>query len=1012
MTPLTTADFGPFFEEVWGFRPFEWQQRLLDQVVADGRWPDLIDIPTGLGKTATIDIALFALAIEASANSDHSRWRFPHRIVMVVDRRVVVDQAHDRAILLAQHITDGSAGPITAQVAAALRSRSAEPTDDTPNPPLLTSVLRGGIVRDETWAQRPDVPAVLASTVDQVGSRLLFRGYGLSPGNRPIHAGLLGNDTLLLLDEVHLAPSFADTLDAVSVLGDRTVAGVPRRFGVVHLTATAAAGRERTRFPTEPIPRRAVTPTEAAEAPPADAVVLRRTCNRKPADLLEVKVPADPAKANDAFAKAIEKEVVARQNGTTRFAVIVNRVDTARRVARRLLAIAAKSGEFDVHLLTGRMRAADRDTVVGGDDGLAVRLQPGPRSPDERPVIVVATQSLEAGADFDVDVLVTECASLDALRQRFGRVDRDGQRWSAGATNRSLIVCRSTDVAPKVPDPVYGPALPATWRWLQDQEDVDFAHLAMDLPAGDDLAALLPDPSFAPILAASQLDRWNRTSEREMSAEPEVAQWLHGVTATDEIADVQLVWRSGMDRSLFRWDESSDPGDAYNDDQLADWVTEQLTLVPPMAAEALAVPVGEARRWLSEGTGDPTLADAPMATESQFVRNQEAPTRLVARWIDGAAELIPPARVRPGDTIVLPGDVGGITLRNWDPSGTTPVEGLAPALLPKIRGQVTVLLSEATCSDGTGIRPAPQDLEGLRASERRAILDDYLTNNESLWRGHEAARPRRERAVTTGIDDDGPIRSYLVIASAVAATTALNPGRGTSLATDRSDDSLSLIGEPMNLSNHLLGVGYHADRFARALGWSEDITRALRLAGEVHDAGKADPRFQAILAGGSTYTQLLAKSAAQVSDPVATRAARRAAGYPRGARHELLSLALITDLDAGDLDKDLVAHLVASHHGWGRYRFRPVVDRRPTEVELAVESTVLDRTIELSSITDHGLQELGAGHSDRFARLTATYGWWGLAQIEAVLRLADHHRSRLEQSGAVEVGAAAQEVAS
>ena len=79
---LRPADFAAFFAAVHGVQPFPWQDHLLHQVADQGKWPQVLDLPTGTGKTAAIDIAVFHLALDASRGS---KRRAPVRIAYVVD---------------------------------------------------------------------------------------------------------------------------------------------------------------------------------------------------------------------------------------------------------------------------------------------------------------------------------------------------------------------------------------------------------------------------------------------------------------------------------------------------------------------------------------------------------------------------------------------------------------------------------------------------------------------------------------------------------------------------------------------------------------------------------------------------------------------------------------------------------------------------------------------------------------------------------------------------------------
>ena len=168
-------------------------------------------------------------------------------------------------------------------------------------------------------------------------------------------------------------------------------------------------------------------------------------------------------------------------------------------------------------------------------------------------------------------------------------------------------------------------------------------------------------------------------------------------------------------------------------------------------------------------------------------------------------------------------------------------------------------------------------------------------------------------------------------------------------------------------------------------------------AGALHDTGKADPRFQALLRGGNPWAQgeLLAKSEDIPQGLTAYLRARKMSGYPEGGRHELLSVRLAESapetMFKNSESRNLALHLIESHHGHCR-PFAPVVeDSDPLEVQ------IVQNGARLHASTRTRLERLDSGVADRFWRLTRRYGWWGLAWLESILRLADHRQSEHEE---------------
>src|ERR1700682_6589710 len=96
---MKMIDFDMALVALTGNHPFPWQEELFARFMK-GTIERSLDIPTGLGKTTVMAIWLFARAAGALV---------PRRLVYVVDRRAVVDQATDVAIGLREYV-DGNTG--------------------------------------------------------------------------------------------------------------------------------------------------------------------------------------------------------------------------------------------------------------------------------------------------------------------------------------------------------------------------------------------------------------------------------------------------------------------------------------------------------------------------------------------------------------------------------------------------------------------------------------------------------------------------------------------------------------------------------------------------------------------------------------------------------------------------------------------------------------------------------------------------------------------------------------
>ena len=995
---LEATDFEGFFTEIYGYLPFAWQKELARRVCEDG-WPKMLDMPTASGKTAVIDIAVFHLALEASSPDR----RAPVRIAFIVDRRLVVDDAFKRARDLAKKL----AAPKTRTVklvAEGLKSIS-------PENPLRAVKLRGGMPQDRDWYSSPAQPLVIASTVDQIGSRLLFRGYGVSDSMKPVHAGLLGADTLFILDEAHTSKPFLCTLNRIrGMRKERNKCGGIRQFEAVFMSATMAddAGV----FPPKNMREKFLSGDEALR---------RRIEAHKCAKMVEagpgkgaekiVAMALEVADASDGRGSGGDSPRQARSVG-----VVVNRVNLAREVFVGIQRRVEESGmRATAHLLTGRSRPLDRDAYIKNEID---KIRPGSDSRYEGTMFFVATQCIEVGVDIDFDAMVTQVAPLDSLRQRFGRLDR------IGAAGRSIarIVADKRDVSASADDPIYEDKMATTWKYLKKiaNEDgvVDFgvAHLDPDRDTIKETAA----PTARPVsLMPAYVQFLMQTSPRP-SPDPEPSLFLHG--AGSKSADIHVLWRADL------------TPDALGDEN-PDKAKRGLETCGPSPLEAISVPIWAAKKWLA-GEGVEDVGDVEGTKQGQERATAGGADRLALRWCGAKSDrtkAIRPGELHPGDTIAVPAAYGGCDMYGWNQSSIEPVTDIGTEANIIHRRRLAVRLDEdlagqygggesldhvrkiaaehANDSDTGGLLDALASDDAL-PSPWKDILVAMNSDDSEVWRGGD----RRIHPQTATTPDGDIVTGFWVNLSEKGAAVALSSlrqteesrprgieDRGDSEAAESStdDEADAGLGVEVELDPHCRGVRDHVEEFCARTHTGKNMSDDMMLAGLLHDVGKAERREQAFLRkmdpDDVTDKRVLAKSAHKLANYNEYARYTRMARLPERYRHECWSVSLAEDHPAlkSANDPELVKYLIGTHHGHGRPMFPPADDAHADgHIDFTIDGTPMRGRV------DHGLTRLDSGWIDMCARLSEKYGPWNLAYMEAVVRLADHRQSESEERNA------------
>ncbi len=913
-----------------GATPFPWQENLLDRF-RHGTLPRALDIPTGLGKTAVMAIWLVARSQGA---------KLPRRLVYVVDRRAVVDQATTEAERLRNWV----------QVNAGVKQALGLPG------PLPISTLRGQYVDNRQWLEDPASPAIIVGTVDMVGSRLLFEGYGVSRKMRPYHAGLLGSDTLIVLDEAHLVPPFEKLLESiasgVTEFGPVRVDGtnpVPA-FHLMSLSATGSSlGNDTHGLTEKDLGHRFAQKRLRA---PKRLVLKPLVEPQKPDGGGHVQDGEGKPSSNLADALAREAWTLAKRGGQPRVVVFCDSRDVAAKVKSIVEKVAADNKqeggqkvEIDTELLVGGRRIFEREQA-------RLRLQAlgflaGGNAPRSKPTFLFATSAAEVGIDLDADHMVSDLVAWERMVQRLGRVNRRGE---GEATVVAVVEAprpkkkekeaiekkrRGQEVDEKERKVVE--VFEARLRQVQvfqepfkrlprndrgyDVSPGALRKLKRDAEGDSVLQKVLDDATtpapLRPALTRALVDAWSLTSLEKHTGRPAIDPWLRGWIENDP-PQTSVVWRAYLPIRSGRTSPTRKEVEAF------------FEAAPPHMSEILETETFRVLEWLI-ARGKSVLA-----------RSEKGEEGLPGRGDIVAFALAPDGQLRRALRL---SDLEFAGNKDDAKNRRETLELLAGATL--VADARLAGLKDGLLEPSENNRPRTAD-DGrhwiddsvLRFRLRSAAADDARVS-DSVWR--ERLRFAAE------VSDEGETRRWFIVEK---------------LRHDAATEEDRSAARLQTLDEHQSWAEERARALAKRLGLAPMYEEMLAATAVLHDEGKRARRWQRSFnaPAGGPY----AKTKGPINYALLDGYRHEFGSLPRAHGDERIKR-------LPDELQDLALHLIAAHHGFGR----PVIgmsgceDAPPSALEARAREVAL-----------------------RFARLQRRWGPWGLAWWEALLRATDQQASR------------------